>query len=105
LFYYFIFNKNTIVPREKIIDAFWPEKDYNEAGHLLRDYIYMIKKAFNNNKIIVYSDKGYKLSSDINWEIDYYRMKEKYNTADVARKNNSIDDALKYIGEGLSLCN
>ncbi len=104
LFYYFLFNKGKIIPREKIIDMFWQEKDFKEAGHLLRDYIYLIKKAFNNKNIIIYINKGYSLNTDIEWEVDYFIMKRYFREAENLKYNREMDDYLKKVEKGLKLC-
>lgn len=102
LFLYFVFNKNEVIARDKIIDDFWGDKDYNLAGHLLRDYIYMIKKAFGE-KVIQYKNKGYLLSESINWEIDYYRAKEYLHKGEILKDRKESLKAIDAIKKGLSM--
>ena len=105
LFLYLVFHKDKIIPREKLIDEFWNDKDYDKAGHLLRDYVYMIKKAFGSEKVIVYRHKGYGLADTINWDIDYYRMTEYFHRGEVLMEKVENIEAVKFIKMGLSLYN
>lgn len=105
---YLIANKDTEIPREKLVEILWPEENCANPSGALRNLIYRarqeLKKFYPGQKVdcILFSGTSYSWNKNVDCDIDIYQFE---NYSNLAKREESPEQRFKYNKEILKLYN
>lgn len=107
IFKYLITNRSKPVPKDVLMDLFWPEMDVDAARRNLHQAVYSLrqtlKTSHSNFRHILFENDCYLLNSDLDMWLDFEEFEQHVAHGRHHEKNGRIEDAMREYGiaEGL----